>query len=93
MRAHTIHGCEKQRPGNSRFMVLRDMHAPKKFRMNGVLSQNPDFAAAFACPPSGGACVCVYACVRMCVRFRSCVRMCVFVCSPTRDLGLCHAGL
>jgi predicted metalloendopeptidase len=44
--------CEKQRPGNSRFMVLRDKHAPKKFRVNGVLSQNAEFAAAFACPAS-----------------------------------------
>jgi predicted metalloendopeptidase len=44
--------CEKERPDNSRFMILRDMHAPKKFRVNGVLSQNDDFAKAFSCPAS-----------------------------------------
>jgi len=42
--------CEKERLQNRQFMVLRDIHAPKRYRVNGVLSQNDAFAEAFQCP-------------------------------------------
>ncbi|HEY2510518.1 MAG TPA: M13 family metallopeptidase [Polyangiaceae bacterium] len=41
--------CQSQRPELSRVRVRVDPHSPPKFRVNGPLSNTPDFAAAFSC--------------------------------------------
>ncbi len=41
--------CEKRRPEYSRLLVTVDPHSPPEFRVNGPLSNLPEFAAAWKC--------------------------------------------
>ncbi len=41
--------CENARPENIRIQVLTDTHAPRKFRVNGSIVNQPAFAPAFSC--------------------------------------------
>jgi putative endopeptidase len=41
--------AEKRRPEYAREQALVDQHAPGKWRVNGPLSNLPEFAAAFHC--------------------------------------------
>lgn len=41
--------CDKRRPEFSRMLVTVDPHSPPEFRVNGPLSNLPEFAAAFQC--------------------------------------------
>jgi putative endopeptidase len=41
--------CENSRPESVRAQVLRDPHSPDHFRANGVIVNQPGFAAAFGC--------------------------------------------
>ena len=41
--------CEKRRPEYARLLVNVDPHSPPEFRVNGPLSNLPDFAAAWKC--------------------------------------------
>ncbi|CAG5129624.1 unnamed protein product [Candidula unifasciata] len=42
--------CAKEAPVLVRFMVLRDVHPPGKFRLIGPLQNSEDFAKAYNCP-------------------------------------------
>lgn len=41
--------CENQRPENLRVSAITDPHSPGKYRINGVVSNMPEFQKAFAC--------------------------------------------
>jgi endothelin-converting enzyme/putative endopeptidase len=41
--------CTKRREQDERRRAILDVHAPPRFRVNGPLSNLPEFAAAFAC--------------------------------------------
>jgi endothelin-converting enzyme/putative endopeptidase len=41
--------CENQRPENQRVNAITDPHSPGKYRVNGIVSDMPQFAAAFGC--------------------------------------------
>jgi endothelin-converting enzyme/putative endopeptidase len=41
--------CENTRPAELRVLALTDPHSPGKYRVNGVLADMPQFAAAFSC--------------------------------------------
>src|SRR6266516_3984179 len=41
--------CENQRPENLRVNALTNPHSPGKYRINGIVSDLPDFARAFGC--------------------------------------------
>jgi putative endopeptidase len=43
--------CTKRRPENARLRVTVDPHAPPQYRVDGPLSNLPEFAAAFSCKP------------------------------------------
>jgi predicted metalloendopeptidase len=43
--------CENDRPEFSRMLVQVDPHSPGKFRVNGVVSNMPEFAKAYSCKP------------------------------------------
>ncbi|MGH9466549.1 MAG: M13 family metallopeptidase [Terriglobales bacterium] len=43
--------CENDRPQWARLMANTDPHAAAEFRVNGVVSNTPEFAAAFHCGP------------------------------------------
>ena len=43
--------CESERPEAERLQVQTDPHAPAQFRVDGTLSNMPEFAKAFACKP------------------------------------------
>ena len=43
--------CENDRPENLRVKALTDPHSPARYRVNGVVVNMPQFAAAFACKP------------------------------------------
>jgi endothelin-converting enzyme/putative endopeptidase len=55
--------CESERPEQQRLQALTDPHSPGRYRINGVVSNMPEFAAAFHCKagqpmvrPAGKAC-------------------------------------
>ena len=41
--------CGNERPENKRLHALTDPHSPDEFRINGVVSNMPEFAKAFSC--------------------------------------------
>jgi putative endopeptidase len=41
--------CENQRPENLRVNALTDPHSPGKYRVNGIVSNLPEFRKAFGC--------------------------------------------
>ena len=41
--------CESQRPENLRVNALTNPHSPGKYRINGIVSDLPEFAKAFGC--------------------------------------------
>ena len=43
--------CGHQRPEEARLRALTDPHSPSNWRINGVVVNLPEFAAAFACKP------------------------------------------
>jgi len=42
--------CENGRPEDQRVSAITDPHSPPRFRINGVVANMPEFAAAFSCP-------------------------------------------
>jgi endothelin-converting enzyme/putative endopeptidase len=44
--------CTKRRPEMARMRVTTDPHSPPQFRIDGPLSNLPEFAAAFQCKPT-----------------------------------------
>ncbi len=44
--------CENQRPENLRLSAVTDPHSPGKYRVNGVVSNMPEFQKAFRCKAS-----------------------------------------
>ena len=44
--------CENQRPENLRMSAVTDPHSPGKYRVNGVVSNMPEFQKAFRCKAS-----------------------------------------
>ncbi|HET7503729.1 MAG TPA: M13 family metallopeptidase [Kofleriaceae bacterium] len=47
--AHAQGWCDKTRPEVVEMNLKTDPHTPRKFRVNGVLADSPEFAAAFSC--------------------------------------------
>ena len=43
--------CQNARPESVREQVLQDPHSPDRFRVNGVIVNQPGFAPAFGCKP------------------------------------------
>ena len=43
--------CGDERAANKRLHALTDPHSPEQYRINGVVSNMPEFAKAFACKP------------------------------------------
>jgi len=43
--------CENQRPENLRVNAATNPHSPGKYRINGVVTNMPEFAEAFHCAP------------------------------------------
>ncbi len=41
--------CENERPESARLLAQVDPHSPAKFRVNGVVSNTPEFSEAFGC--------------------------------------------
>jgi len=41
--------CENERPANLRVSAITDPHSPGKYRVNGIVADLPQFAAAFGC--------------------------------------------
>jgi endothelin-converting enzyme/putative endopeptidase len=41
--------CENDRPENQRVKAVTDPHSPAKYRVNGLVVNMPEFAAAFSC--------------------------------------------
>jgi endothelin-converting enzyme/putative endopeptidase len=44
--------CENERPEATRLQVQTDPHSPAQFRIDGTVSNMPEFAAAFSCKPT-----------------------------------------
>lgn len=44
--------CENQRPEAARLQVQTDPHAPAAFRVDGTVSNMPEFVKAFSCKPA-----------------------------------------
>jgi endothelin-converting enzyme/putative endopeptidase len=44
--------CQNARPEQVRAQVLEDPHSPDRFRVNGVIVNQPGFAPAFGCKPN-----------------------------------------
>jgi endothelin-converting enzyme/putative endopeptidase len=44
--------CQNTRPEQVRSQVLQDPHSPDRFRVNGVIVNQPGFAPAFGCKPN-----------------------------------------
>jgi putative endopeptidase len=47
--AHAQGWCDKTRPEIVEMNLKSDPHTPRRFRVNGAVSDNPDFGAAFSC--------------------------------------------
>jgi endothelin-converting enzyme/putative endopeptidase len=43
--------CENQRPENLRVNATINPHSPGRYRINGVVTNMPEFAEAFQCKP------------------------------------------
>jgi endothelin-converting enzyme/putative endopeptidase len=43
--------CENERPENLRMHAMTDPHSPGKYRVNGIVSDLPQFQQAFGCKP------------------------------------------
>jgi endothelin-converting enzyme/putative endopeptidase len=43
--------CENERPENLRMHAITDPHSPGKYRINGIVSDLPQFQQAFGCKP------------------------------------------
>lgn len=43
--------CSNERPEVQRLRALTDPHSPSRWRVNGVVANMPEFAAAFSCKP------------------------------------------
>jgi endothelin-converting enzyme/putative endopeptidase len=43
--------CENNRPENQRLHAATDPHSPGKYRINGIVSNLPEFERAFSCQP------------------------------------------
>jgi putative endopeptidase len=43
--------CSNERPEVQRLRALTDPHSPSQWRVNGVVANMPEFAAAFSCKP------------------------------------------
>ena len=43
--------CTNERPENMRVNAITDPHSPPKYRINGLVTNIPEFAAAFNCKP------------------------------------------
>jgi len=43
--------CENDRPEDLRMHALTDPHSPGKYRVNGIVSDLPQFQQAFGCKP------------------------------------------
>jgi endothelin-converting enzyme/putative endopeptidase len=43
--------CENTRPEDERLMAATNPHSPGRYRINGVVSNLPEFAKAFSCKP------------------------------------------
>ena len=41
--------CGDQRPEDKRVNAITDPHSPDEYRINGVVSNMPEFATAFSC--------------------------------------------
>jgi predicted metalloendopeptidase len=41
--------CQKARPEFEKLLATVDVHSPAKWRVNGAVSDTPDFAKAFSC--------------------------------------------
>ena len=41
--------CGDERPENKRVNAITNPHSPVEYRVNGVVSDLPDFARAFSC--------------------------------------------
>jgi endothelin-converting enzyme/putative endopeptidase len=48
---HAQWACESQRPETLRVRAVTGQHAPGKYRVNGLVTNMPQFAAAFSCKP------------------------------------------
>ncbi len=44
--------CENNRPENERVNAITNPHSPGKYRINGIVSDLPEFARAFGCGPN-----------------------------------------
>jgi predicted metalloendopeptidase len=44
--------CENERPEAARLQVQTDPHAPAQFRVDGTVSNMPEFGKAFSCKPT-----------------------------------------
>lgn len=44
--------CAKYHPDSYRFLIATDSHSPAEFRINGALSNIPEFSKDFNCPPN-----------------------------------------
>lgn len=43
--------CENERPEQQRLKAITDQHSPARYRVNGLVVNVPEFAAAFSCKP------------------------------------------
>ena len=43
--------CSNERDEDKRLLAIADPHSPPEYRVNGVMSNMPEFATAFSCKP------------------------------------------